>query len=46
MRQPPWPAEHPIPYRAHTRLRQTPRGGNGSSPGDKGNYVSGRSSGG
>ena len=45
MRQPPWTTEHSIPYRAHTRLRQTPGGDDGSSPEDEGNSISGRSSG-
>ena len=46
MRQPPWTAEPTIPYRAHMRPRQTPGGDDGSSPGDEGNFASGRNSGG
>ena len=46
VRQPPWTAEHAIPYRAHTRQRQTPGGDDGSSPGDEGDSISGRISGG
>ena len=46
VRQPPWTAEHTIPYRAHTRPRQTPGGDDGSSPGDEGDSASGRSPGG
>ena len=46
MRQPPWTAEHTIPSRTHTRPRQTPGGDDGSSPGDEGDFIPGRSSGG
>ena len=46
MRQPPWTTEHTIPYRAHMTLRQTPGGDDGSSPGDEGDSVSGKCSGG
>ena len=46
VRQPPWTAEHTIPYRAHARPRQTPGGDDGSSPGDEGDSTSGRSPGG
>ena len=46
VRQPPWTTEHTTPYRTYTRPRQTPGGDNGSSLGDEGDSVSGRSSGG
>ena len=45
VRQPPWTAEHTIPYRTHMRPRQTPEGDDGSSPGDEGDSASGRSPG-
>ena len=43
VRQPPWTTERTTPYRTYTRLRQTPGGDDGSSPGDEGDSASGRS---
>ena len=40
--QPPWmPGTTRIP-RGHARIRQAPRGGDGSSPGDEGDSLPGR----
>ena len=46
VRQPPWTTDHTTSYRTYTRPRQTPGGDDGSSPGDEGDSVSGRSPGG
>ena len=46
VRQPPWTTECTTPYRNYTRPRHTPGGDDGSSPGDEGDFASGRSPGG
>ena len=46
VRQPPWTTDHTTSYRTYTRPRHTPRGDDGSSPGDEGSSASGRSPGG
>ena len=46
VRQPPWTMDNITSYRAHTKLRKTSGGDNGSSPGDEGDSASERDPGG